>query len=289
MKIIIGLLVAVVCIAGGFASMGGNLAILFQPFEYVIIIGGAIGAYIISNPVSVLKDTLTSFLPGVKRVSRKKEDYLELLSLLYLIVRQASKNSGLKDIESDIDNPEESAFFKQFPRLLEDKKIIIFICDYLRLVSLGTKSPHEVTELMEEEIETLRHELYTTPRALQVIADAFPALGIIAAIMGIVKTMGYIDAEPAVLGMMIGGALVGTATGIFLCYCVVGPMAIVLQKRRDAEVNFYSVVRATLTAYLQQYPSAVCVEYGRKVINTDVRPSFFDVEKATEKVRSSKQ
>jgi chemotaxis protein MotA len=285
MKIIIGLLVAIACIAGGFASMGGNLKILFQPFEYVIIVGGAMGAYIISNPVSVLKDTVTSFLPGVKKVSRKKADYLELLSLLYLIVRQVQGQGGLKKLESDIDNPEQSAFFKQFPRLLEDKKIIVFICDYLRLVALGTKSPHEVTELMEEEIETLRHELNATPRAIQIIADAFPALGIIAAIMGIVKTMGHIDAEPAVLGMMIGGALVGTATGIFLCYCVFGPMSTVLQKRRDAEANFYTCVRATLTAYLQNYPSAVCVEYGRKVISTDVRPSFFDVEDATSRVR----
>src|SRR5690606_10626525 len=117
-----------------------------------------------------IKDTVTSFLPGVKKVSRKKEDYLELLSLLYLIVRQV-QGGGLKKFESDIDNPDDSPFFKQFPRLLADKKIIIFICDYLRLVSLGTKSPHEVTELMEEEIETLRHELYATPRALQTIAD----------------------------------------------------------------------------------------------------------------------
>lgn len=289
MKIIIGLLIAVVCIAGGFASMGGNLGILFQPFEYVIIVGGAIGAYIISNPVSVLKDTVTSFTPGIKKVSRKKSDYLELLSLLYLIVRQVQGSGGLKKFEADIDDPDNSALFKQFPRLLEDKKIIVFICDYLRLISLGTKSPHEVVELMEEEIETLKHELRTTPKALQTIADAFPALGIIAAIMGIVKTMGHIDSEPAVLGMMIGGALVGTATGIFLCYCVIGPMAIVLQKRKDAEANFYTCVRATIAAYLANYPSMVCVEYGRKVISTDVRPSFFDVESATDKIKGYSQ
>ena len=285
MKIIIGLIIAVACIAGGFASMGGNLKILFQPFEYVIIIGGAIGAYIISNPVSVLKDTVLSFAPGVKKVSRKKADYLELLSLLYLILRTIQGSGGIKKLESDIDDPENSAFFKQFPRLLEDKKIIVFICDYLRLMALGSKDPHEVAELMEEEIETLKHELNTTPRAIQTIADAFPALGIIAAIMGIVKTMGHIDAEPSVLGMMIGGALVGTATGIFLCYCVLGPMATVLTKRREAEANFYTCVRATLSAYLQNYPPAVSVEYGRKVISTDVRPSFFDVDDATNKVK----
>lgn len=286
MKIIVGLIIAVACIAGGFASMGGNLKILFQPFEYVIIVGGAIGAYIISNPVSVLKDTVLSFAPGVKKVSRKKADYLELLSLLYLILRTLQGTGGMRKFDKDIDDPENSPFFKQFPRLLEDKKIIIFICDYLRLMSLGSKDPHEVAELMEEEIETLKHELNTTPRAIQTIADAFPALGIIAAIMGIVKTMGHIDSEPAVLGMMIGGALVGTATGIFLCYCVLGPMSTVLTKRREAEANFYTCVRATLSAYLQNYPPAVSVEYGRKVISTDVRPSFFDVDEATDKVKA---
>lgn len=288
MKVIIGLVVAVACIAGGFSAMGGSLHVLFQPFEYVIIIGGALGAYIISNSSIVLKDTLKAALPGSKK-RRGKADYLELLSLIFLIVRQAQSPNGLRSLEEDMDNPEESQLFKQFPRLTEDKKIVVFLCDYLRLISLGTKRPHELADLMDEEIETLKHELSETPRALQVIADAFPALGIIAAIMGIVKTMGHIDAEPAVLGMMIGGALVGTATGIFLCYCVFGPVAALLQRSRDAEANFYTCTRAALVAYLNKYPSQVCVEYARKVITSDVRPSFFEVESATNQVRLNAQ
>lgn len=283
MKIIIGLVVAMACIAGGFAAMGGNLKILFQPFEYIMIVGGALGAYIISNTGEVLKDTLHSLKPSKNR--RTKADYLELLSLIFLIVRQAQQPNGMRNLEEALDDPFNSQFFKQFPKLIEDKKIIVFLCDYLRLIGLGTKRPHELADLMDEEIETLKHELSETPHALQTIADAFPALGIIAAIMGIVKTMGHIDAEPAVLGMMIGGALVGTATGIFLCYCVVGPMASILQKKRDAEGNFYACTRAALIAYMNKYPSQVCVEYARKVITSDVRPSFFEVEDATNKAR----
>jgi len=285
MKILFGLLIAMACVSGGYAAMGGSLHVLFQPFEYVIIVGGAVGAFIISNPVHVLKDSILSFLPG-RKTRRKKDDYLQLLSLIFMLLRSAAKPQTMKALEEHLDDPLNSSFFKQFPRLSEDQRIIIFICDYIRLISLGTKRPHELADLMDEEIDTLKHELSETPRALQTIADAFPALGIIAAIMGIVKTMGHIDSEPAVLGMMIGGALVGTATGIFLCYCVVGPMSQILQKRRDAEANFYQCVRAALIAHLNRCSPQVSVEYARKVITSDVRPSYFEVEDATNKIKT---
>lgn len=286
MKILVGLLLAIACVGGGFAAMGGSPAILFQPFEYLIIVGGALGAYVISNSTHVLKDTLTAFLPGTKK-KRGKDDYLQLLSMLYLILRQASQARGMKDLDEHLNDPARSSFFAQFPRIVGDQKVIVFVCDYLRLISLGTRRPHELGDLMDEEIETLRHELSETPRALQTVADAFPALGIIAAIMGIVKTMGHIDSAPEVLGMMIGGALVGTATGIFLSYCVFGPMSVLLQSRRDAEVNFYVCARAAMIAHLNKYPPQIAVEYARKVITSDVRPDFFEVEEATNAARAA--
>lgn len=283
MKILLGLLIAMACVSGGYAAMGGSLHVLFQPYEYVIIVGGAVGAYIISNPMHTIKDTITSFLPGGKP-KRKKADYLELLSLIFILLRATAKPQAWREMEKDFDDPLNSKFFNQFPKLMEDSKVVIFICDYMRLISMGTKEPHEISELFDEEIDTLRSELSETPKALRTIADAFPALGIIAAIMGIVKTMGHIDSEPAVLGMMIGGALVGTATGIFLCYCVVGPMAQTLQKRRDAEVNFYQCIRAALLAHLNKSSPQVSVEYGRKVIASDMRPDYFEVEGETQKL-----
>jgi len=284
MKILVGLLIAVACIGGGFAAMGGHLGVLMQPFEYLIIIGGAVGAYVISNSTHVLRDTVTAFLPGGRK-KRHKEDYLQLLSMLFLVLRSAQKQPNMKDLEADLNDPANSQFFAQFPRIAGDQRVIVFLCDYLRLISLGTKRPHELGDLMDEEIETLRQELEQTPKALQTIADAFPALGIIAAIMGIVKTMMHIDAEPAVLGMMIGGALVGTASGIFISYCIVGPMAQALQKRREEEANFYVCARSALLAYLNKYPAQISVEYARKVIPSDVRPDYFEVEEAVNNAR----
>lgn len=279
MKIMLGLMVAVLCIAGGFHAMGGNIYILYQPFEYVIIVGAAVGAYIISNPVHVLKETVMGMIPG-KIKGKKKGDFLELLSLMYVLLMEASKNGGnnLEKLEKDFDDPESSAIFNKFPNIMKDADAVVFICDYMRLLSSSKKNGNEINDLMEEEIETLRDEFSETPKAIQVMADGFPALGIIAAIMGMVKTMGYIDAEPAILGMMLGGALVGTATGIFLCYCVAAPISSSWQKKKDTHVVFYNCIRSMINAYLNGSTPKICIEFGRKVIISEYREDFSAIE-----------
>src|SRR5690606_13044728 len=162
-----------------------------------------------------------------------------------------------------------------------NEKALRFACDYLRLIQLGTRNPHELENLMDQEIDTLLYETLKTPKALQNMADALPALGIIAAIMGIVKAMGAINAEPEVLGSMIGGALVGTFSGILFSYCMVGPVAAAVKVRREAEINYFSCIKAGLIAHLCDYQPQISVEYARKVLTTDVRPTFEEVEKAT--------
>jgi chemotaxis protein MotA len=279
MFVIIGIVVVFACVLGGYVAMGGKLGVLWQPFEAVIIVGAAIGAFIIGNPKAVIGRTAKSFGHAMKGPRHDKETYVELLSLIYQVFKLA-KSKGMLALESHIENPDDSDLFSQFPTFLNDHHFVTFMCDYLRMISLGTENPHEIESLMDEEIETHHHELAQVSGAVQSMADGMPALGIVAAVLGVIKTMGSITEPPEVLGKLIGGALVGTFLGVFVAYGFIGPLPNILTATYDADTKYYGCMKAGLLAYLAGHAPAVAIEFARKALLSDVRPSFYEVEEA---------
>lgn len=277
MFVILGMVIIVIALLGSFTIMGGSFGILLQPLELVIIGGSAVGSYMVANRSVVLTRTFG----GVTKIFRprkyNKDSYLELLSLLYTSFKLA-KTKGMLALEQHVENPRESNLFQRFPNFMNDQNALVFLCDYLRLLTLGTDNPHEVEALMDEEIETYRQEAMQVPNALQVVGDALPALGIVAAVLGVIKTMGYIDQPAPVIGASIGGALVGTLLGVLLSYGFVGPMATALRNDTEAELKYMGCMKAGILAHMQGYAPAVSVEFARKALMTDVRPSFYEVE-----------
>ncbi len=277
MFFIVGFIVVILSVLGGYAAMGGKLGVLWQPFEFVIIGGAAIGAFIIANPKEVLAKTGKAFSLVIKSPKYNKEAYLDILSLQYQIYKLA-KSKGALALEAHVEEPEESDLFKAFPKILEDKSALTFFCDYLRLITMGTDNPHEIETLMDEEIETHHEEHMLIATAFQTMADGTPALGIVAAVLGVIKTMGSITEPPEVLGALIGGALVGTFLGVFLAYGFIGPLASSLKSRYDAEAKYFQCMKAGLLAYLHGYAPAICAEFARKALLSSVRPTFYEVE-----------
>lgn len=281
MLVIVGAIIVLGSVLGGYVALGGHIAVLIQPFEVVIICGAALGAFIISNPKSVLSKTGSAIASTMKGSKYDKQAYLELLGLQYTLFK-LGRSKGPLALEQHLEAPEESAVFQAFPRIAADHHAMTFITDYLRLLTLGTDNPHELEALIDEEIETHHHEQSKISGAVQEVADALPALGIVAAVLGVIKTMGAITEPPEVLGKLIGGALVGTFLGVLLAYGFVGPLAASLKALHDSETKYYMCIKAGLVAYLQGYAPAVCVEFARKALYSSVRPTFYEVEEATE-------
>jgi len=286
MFFIVGIVVVLLSVLGGYAAMGGHLGVLWQPFEVVIICGAALGAFIIANPKSVLRRALKAIGIVMRGSPYSKQSYLDLLSLQYAIFKLA-KSKGMLALEQHLENPQDSALFQAYPGVLRNTHALTFLCDYLRLLTLGSENPHELEQLMDEEIETHHHEQMQISHAIQNVADGMPALGIVAAVLGVIKTMGAITEPPEVLGKLIGGALVGTFLGVFLSYGFVGPMAGALKSTYDAEAKYYQCIKAGLIAYLSGYSPAVCVEFARKALLSNVRPSFYEVEEAVQSAPSA--
>ncbi len=279
MFFIVGSVVVMVSVFGGYVAMGGHLEVLMQPFEGVIIIGAAIGAFVIANSKQVLAACVGGLKTLLSGPKYKKEDYVELLSLLYQIFRLA-KTKGMLALETHVERPEESQLFQQFPKFAADHHAMTFLCDYLRMLTLGTDNPHEMENLIDEELETHHHESLGLAHAVQTMADGIPALGIVAAVLGIIKTMGSITEPPEVLGKLIGGALVGTFLGVFVAYGFVGPMAVSLQNSSDDDHKYYLCIKAGLLAHLQGYAPQVSIEFARKTLASHLRPTFYEVEEA---------
>jgi chemotaxis protein MotA len=279
MFLIVGAVVVLGCVLGGYVAMGGHIFVLFQPFEAVIIVGAAIGAFIIGNPKSVIGRTAKAIGHAMKGSRYDKDSYLELLSMMYQVFKLA-KSKGMLALEQHIENPDDSELFAQFPTFHGDNHVVVFLCDYLRMISLGTENIHEMESLMDEEIETHHHELGQVASAVQNMADGMPALGIVAAVLGVIKTMGAITEPPEVLGHLIGGALVGTFLGVFLAYGFIGPIAMSIKATYDAETKYYQCIKAGLLAYLGGHAPAIAVEFARKALLSDVRPTFYEVEEA---------
>ena len=273
MFLIVGSVVVVLSVFGGYAAMGGKLYVLWQPFEVVIICGAALGAFVIGNRKPVLTGAGKAVMGLLKGEKHDKEAYLELLSLLYAVFKLA-KSKGALALEGHVENPDESQLFAQFPKFKANHHAVVFLCDYLRLLTLGTDNHHEM--------ETHHSEHSAIATAIQTIADGMPALGIVAAVLGVIKTMGAISEPPEVLGKLIGGALVGTFLGVFIAYGFIGPMAAAIKARDEAEHRYYMVIKAGLLAYMQGYAPSVAVEFARKALTSDVRPTFYEVETAVE-------
>jgi chemotaxis protein MotA len=280
LNFLIGLVVAVGAMLGGYAAAGGHLGVIWQPFELIIILGSALGTFIVANPLATIKDTGKAILEAVKGSSPKKRDYLDVLGLLYTLMKELRGNAR-NEVEGHIDAPAESEIFKKYPKVLVDKEMTMFICDYCRLILIGNARTHEIEALMDEEIQTISRDRLKPYEALQSVADGLPALGIVAAVLGIVHAMGAIDQAPEVLGEMIGAALVGTFSGIFLSYGLFGPLAHSVKVTRAKRVRLYTIVKQALLAFMNGAVPLIALEHGRKTISAYSRPSIDDVENET--------
>jgi chemotaxis protein MotA len=227
----------------------------------------------------VLKRAAKALGTAMKGPRFSKKDYIDLLSMQFQVYKIA-RTKGMLALEQHIENPHESDLFAQFPTFQNNHHAVTFFCDYLRMISLGTENPHELEAIMDEEIETHHHEHVEIANAVQTMADGMPALGIVAAVLGVIKTMGAITEPPEVLGKLIGGALVGTFLGVFLSYGLIAPIASILNRTYDAETKYFLCIKAGLLAYMNGYAPQVCVEFGRKALQSDVRPSFTELEEA---------
>ena len=277
MLVIVGYVVIVAAVFGGFALAGGHLGSLLQPVELLMIGGSAAGAFLVANPNKVIKATLKA-LPSLLRGSRyTKTLYLETLSLLYDILAKVRKE-GLMSIESDVDAPEQSPIFAKYPKVTSDHHVVEFLTDYLRLMVGGNLNAFEIENLMDNEIETHHEEAAIPIHAIEKTADAMPAFGIVAAVMGVVHTMESVGIPPGELGKLIAAALVGTFLGILLSYGFVGPLAVLLQHKLAESTKMLQCVKVTLLASLNGYAPQVAVEFGRKVLYSTERPSFMELE-----------
>jgi chemotaxis protein MotA len=278
--ILIGLVVTLGCVLGGFMAMGGHVEVLIQPWEVVIICGAALGSFLVANPMKVVKDTGKACMEAFKQAVPKEQDYLEVLGVLHSLMREL-KSKSRSEVEAHIDNPEESAIFQAFPTVLKNHDLTHFICDYCRIIIIGNARPHEIEALMDEEIQTIRSDKLKSYHALTVMSDGLPAIGIVAAVLGVVKAMGALDQSPEILGGLIGAALVGTFLGIFLSYCLVGPIAGKIKVVREKKNRLYVIVKQTLLAYMNGSLPQVAIEFGRKTISAYERPSIDAVEQST--------
>lgn len=279
MFVLIGFATVIGCVLGGYLMVGGHLSVLNQPSEFIIIFGAAFGSFLVGNPKNVIFASGKAFGTLLKGSPHTKKSYLELLTMLYQIFRLA-KTKGDLALESHVEKPEESPIFSAYPSFSKDHHALAFLCDYLRLLTLGTNNAHEVETIIEGEIEAHHHELTMVSGAFTNIADGTPALGIVAAVLGVIHTMGSITEPPEVLGHLIGGALVGTFAGVLIAYGFIGPIGRALENTYAAETDFYKSIRTAILAHMQGYAPQVSVEFARKVLPPHVRPSFQEVEEA---------
>ena len=279
MFLIIGWLVALSCVFGVYIVHGGNIGVILKalPFELVTIFGAACGAFLANNQMKVVKATVRGIGRCFKGSKFSKARYMALLALLYDILQKARKE-GLMAIEKDVEDPHNSPLFQKYPNVGNDHHVTEFITDYLRMMVSGNLNSHEIESLMDSEIETHHQEEHAAVAAIQRMAGALPAFGIVAAVLGVVNTMGSVGQPPAVLGAMIGSALVGTFLGIFLSYAFAEPLGGLLEQKVEDAGKELQCIKTTLLASMQGYAPQVAIEFGRKVLYSTDRPSFTELE-----------
>jgi len=277
MKFIIGVVLVCAAVIGGYVASNGDLLALWQPFELVIILGGAIGAFIIANPMKVIKESISGIFGLFKGSKYNKQVYMDLLGLMYALFSK-SRKEGLMALENDIEEPHDSEIFKAYPKLAANHHLIDFICDYLRLMVGGNMNAFELENLMDIELDTHHAEGHKASAAITGMGDGLPAFGIVAAVMGVVITMGFISEPPEVLGHHVGAALVGTFLGILLAYGFVSPMGSMMGAMAEEDTKLFEVAKVCIMATLNGYTPQIAVEFGRKALFSDMRPGFIELE-----------
>jgi chemotaxis protein MotA len=280
-----GLVVLFACVFGGFIMSGGSLGVVLEavPHEVLTIGGAATAALLIGGSMYTLKKMGPDVSKIIYGPKWKPSDYRDLLCLLYLLAK-TMKTKGLIALEAHIEKPEESSIFRRYPKIGKDHFALSFICDTLRMMTMSLEDPHQVEAAMEKQLDKHHHEALATAIALQTMADGLPALGIVAAVLGVIKTMGAISEPPEVLGRMIGSALVGTFMGVFLAYGIVGPISVRLKSIIDEEALFYHVIRDILVAHLHGNAAQISVEIGRGSVPSEAQPTFQELEQALDNI-----
>ncbi|NRA31020.1 MAG: flagellar motor stator protein MotA [Parvularculaceae bacterium] len=286
MVALLGVIVTVFAVFGGYALAGGKMAIILQalPFEMMIIGGAAVGAFVAGNAVDVIKHTGSDMMALVRGPKFHKDDYQDLLCLLHALIDQGAKDPVA--LEKSIEDPQSSDIFQRYPNILKDHAAVEIICDTLRSMIMNFDNAFQVEEMLEKQLSQMKEESLHGAHALSRTADALPALGIVAAVLGVIKTMASIDKPPEVLGVMIASALVGTFLGVFLAYGIVGPWAERIKQIREEEQAFYGLIREVLVHWLHSHPPVMCVEVGRRNAPEKMRPSFTELDDA---IRSLKK
>ncbi|OYW59371.1 MAG: flagellar motor stator protein MotA [Rhodobacterales bacterium 32-66-7] len=277
---LIGIVLILVMVFGGYVLAGGKMSIILEalPFEMIMIGGAAVGAFLISNDITAVKHTLRDIGKVFRGPKWKLDDYRDLLCLLFELIRLARANPVT--LEEHVEAPDTSTIFSRYPRIQHDHEAMDLICDTLRAAAMNYDDPHQVEEVLDKRMEATLHHAMHSSHALQTVADGLPALGIVAAVLGVIKTMGSIDQPPEVLGKMIGGALVGTFLGVFLAYGLMGPFAARVKTVVEEDIHFYQLIREVLIANLHRHPANICIEVGRQNTPHHLRPGFGALEEA---------
>ncbi len=283
----VGFIIILGCVFGSFVMSGGKFEIIAEaaPHELMAIVGAAIGAFIVGNSMPTVKKAFGGIVRAFKGPRWKAADYKDLLTLLFSIL-STFKKGGATALEPHLDQPEESDLFKPYPRILKDHHLVEFICDYLRMMTVNFEDPHQIEAAMEADIEKHHHEEAGPQHALQIMADGLPAIGIVAAVLGVIKTMGSIDQPTEILGAMIGGALVGTFMGVLLSYCVVGPLAAKLLETIESDGQPFGIVKTAIVAYAQHQPVQVAIEIARRMTPSAYAPTFQQLETALDEAKN---
>ncbi|WP_411705553.1 flagellar motor stator protein MotA [Edaphovirga cremea] len=284
MLVIIGYIVVLGAVLGGYMMVGGHLGALYQPAEFLIIAGAGIGAFIVGNNGKSIKATMRALPKMMRRSKYNKSLYMDLMALLFRLLAK-SRQQGMLSLERDIDNPKESEIFSNYPRILADNDLVEFITDYLRLMVSGNMNAFEIEALMDEEIETCEQENEVPAGSLAMVGDSLPAFGIVAAVMGVVHALASADRPAAELGALIAHAMVGTFLGILLAYGFISPLATLLRQKSAENIKMMQCIKVTLLSSLNGYAPQIAVEFGRKTLYTSERPSFIELE---EHVRQAK-
>ncbi len=282
MFFLIGVAIVVGSVLGGYLPHG-DPGVLFQPLELLIIGGAAVGAFVIANPKDVILGTGKHMGRLLKGSPYKKDDYVDLLTLLFTLFKLA-KSKGALALEAHIENPESSTIFQNHPNFMKNHEAVEFLCDTLRLITMGTENPHELSDMMDEDIASRKHEAEAIAHAVGTMGEGLPAFGIVAAVLGVIVTMASISEPPEVLGALIGAALVGTFLGILMSYGFVSPMANNLENYAEAESKYLECIKAGIIAHVSGYAPAVSVEFSRKILAGHDRPTFAELEEATANV-----
>lgn len=286
MFILIGFVIVFFSVFGSFVALGGHLGALYQPFEFTLIGGAALGAYLAANSGKTAMQMLNVLPKVFKKNPYDKALYMELMALLYVLLNKARRD-GLMSVESDIEDPANSPIFAEYPRITKDSDVMEFLTDYLRIMISGNMSSFEIETLMDQEIDTIAQERGGPSSALHTVADALPAFGIVAAVLGVVKALASVDEPPAILADLISKAMVGTFLGILLAYGFVGPLAASLERYSFSSIKVFECIKVTLLASMNGYPPPLAVEFGRKILYASVRPSFLELEEHVRQARTA--